>query len=378
MNSTTLPKLFIALLTFTSTVGCSSDSEPGGIAITIEVINETLPEDSTIYLTGNSPIAGRFWDPKGQPLVKSGENKYTTTLNLKEDFVFEYKFTLGTWDSEAITSAGRGYDNFRAKIEGDTVITHTIPAWKGMGKSQVTGQVDMHRDIKGIGLLQRNVLVWLPPGYEDSEERYPVLYMHDGQQTMDPSTSTWGKDWRIDESLDSLIRIGEIPPLIVVNIYNTADRSDEYGTGEKGDRYISFISKTLKPMIDENYRTKPGRQHTLTGGASMGGLISFRMIWEAPEVFSKAICMSSAFQYEDFDYIAMMDSLNQPEVPLSIYLDNGTDGIDETLAEGFHAMKAELDQRGISYISVFEQGAPHTEEAWGKRFPAAIKAVFRD
>lgn len=155
------------------------------------------------------------------------------------------------------------------------------------------------------GLKPRDIIVWLPPGYDENiNERYPVLYMHDGQNIVDPKTSSFGIDWQIDEVADSLIRENKIEPIIVVGIYNTADRSSEYKNIDSGFVYMDFVINKLKPLIDKTYRTKPDKENTANGGSSLAGLTSLMFVWEHPEVFSKAICMSSAFKIENIDYVS--------------------------------------------------------------------------
>src|SRR5690606_28646700 len=149
-----------------------------------------------------------------------------------------------------------------------------------------TGTVVYHRNLTADSLKPRDLIVWLPPGYEKTSKRYPVLYMHDGQNVFDPATSSCGGDWRIDEIADSLIRSKQMDPAIIVGIYNCSDRMEEYVPGAKGRAYMDFVANTVKPLIDQYYRTRPGAKHTLTGGSSAGGILAFMLAWEYPHVFS--------------------------------------------------------------------------------------------
>ena len=167
--------------------------------------------------------------------------------------------------------------------------------------SNVVGSLDVYRGVQGKGLLPRDVIVWTPPGYEtDAARRYPVLYMHDGQNVFDAGTSYIGVEWAVDESVARLAREGATEPMIVVALGNTPLRNDDYSPGERGEAYMDFLVHTVKPMIDVAYRTKPGRQHTLTGGSSMGGLISCMLGWAHPDVFGAVMCFSPAFKVEDY------------------------------------------------------------------------------
>ena len=251
---------------------------------------------------------------------------------------------------------------------------------------QITGDLKYHPAMQGDGIRERNVIVWLPPNYDtETDSTYAVLYMHDGQNIIDPATSFIGIDWQIDESVDSLIRADIIDPIIVVGIYNTDDRLYEYTPGEKGDAYMKFVTQSLKPFIDENYRTKSSRNNTYVGGSSAGGIISFMLVWEYPEVFSKAIIMSPAFRNPDnFDYkFNYISTVNQTtEVPDSVffYIDNGGQDLDAQLQPGIDEMLVALDSKGYllnrDFVFIKDEAANHSEKAWSARFPEALKTIL--
>jgi predicted alpha/beta superfamily hydrolase len=148
---------------------------------------------------------------------------------------------------------------------------------------------------------KRQLRLYLPPGYATSGKRYPVLYMHDGQNLFDVATAYAG-EWQVDETLDALAKEGKLE-LIVVGIDNGQDKRmtelnawdhARFGKAE-GRAYTDFIVKTVKPMIDRNYRTLPGREHTAIMGSSMGGLASHYALVQYPDVFSKAGVFSPAY-----------------------------------------------------------------------------------
>ena len=155
-------------------------------------------------------------------------------------------------------------------------------------------------DMPGLN-RKRQVRLYLPPGYAGSNKRYPVLYMHDGQNLFDTATAYAG-EWKVDETLDALAREGKLE-LIVVGIDNGGDKrmtelnawsSERFGAAE-GREYTDFIVKTLKPLVDKGYRTLAGREHTAIMGSSMGGLASHYALAQYPEVFSKAGVFSPAY-----------------------------------------------------------------------------------
>src|ERR1044071_4206112 len=141
-----------------------------------------------------------------------------------------------------------------------------VANWKDVLHKNVEGQVTwtgkydrrMHR-VEGEGIRPREVFVWWPPSYEKAAgKRYPVLYVHDGQNAFDPATSFLGADWQIDEVADRLIRERKLQEILVVGVWNTEDRREEYSDTAKGRAYMRFIVGKLKPFIDREYRTQPG------------------------------------------------------------------------------------------------------------------------
>jgi predicted alpha/beta superfamily hydrolase len=169
-------------------------------------------------------------------------------------------------------------------------------------------------------------------------------------------------------------------PAIVVGIYNTSDRSQEYTPGEKGTAYMHFVVNQVKPLIDQTYRTMPGREHTVGGGSSAGGIISFMLAWEYPQVFSKAICMSPAFKIEDIDYVKTVRAYEGKKKDLFFYIDNGGIELETRLQPGVDAMLTALREKGYregdDYYWVKAPGARHSEAAWAKRLPLALKRCF--
>lgn len=259
----------------------------------------------------------------------------------------------------------------------------------------VTGTVIRHEAFASREVEPRNVDVWLPPGYDgDGSERYAVIYMHDGQNLFDPSTSYGGVDWAIDEILAGLIASDGVRPAIVVGIWNAGKaRYAEYmpqkalpsATNERGrlasDRYLKFIVDELKPFIDANYRTLPGRDDTFIMGSSMGGLISAYAVSEHPEVFGGAACVSTHWPAENgvvIDYLAA----NLPEPGAHrLYFDFGT----ATLDAGYEPYQQRMDEilrrrgyvAGEDWITRKFDGAEHSEKAWRLRAGVPLRFLLR-
>ena len=234
-----------------------------------------------------------------------------------------------------------------------------------------------HKAFHGRGLRDRDLVVWLPPGYAtDTGRRYPVLYMLDGRNVFFAATSSFGVPWGVDKAVERLIASGAIGPLIVVAVDNTPDRTDEYMPGPLAETYMDFMVGTLKPFIDSAYRTRPGPADTLIGGSSSGGTLAFMLAWEHPDVFGRAMCMSPAFRIERWDYVRTVRAT--PVVPrgLRVYLDIGTVDLEARLTPGLDGMLAALRERGwregVDFAVVREEGARHSEAFWGRRVPHAL------
>jgi len=157
----------------------------------------------------------------------------------------------------------------------------------------------------------------------------------------------------------------------------------EYTPGDKGTAYMNFVVNVVKPLIDSTYRTKPDRMHTLVGGSSAGGIISFMLAWEHPEVFSKAICMSPAFKSLSpggWDYTHTVRE-SKGKKPIFLYLDNGAIGLDSQLQPGIDAMLTALKSKGYTegkdFVFLRDPNAKHSEADWAKRFPNALMTVLR-
>src|SRR6266702_4226468 len=140
--------------------------------------------------------------------------------------------------------------------------------------------------------------VFLPPGYhENTLKKYPVLYMHDGQNLFLKEEAFLGNTWRTDEVLGMLDKMNAIEEVIVVGIHPNK-RIREY-TSPGYEDYGRFLVEKLKPLIDAKYRTLTGPSNTAVMGSSLGGVVSFYLGWQWPEVFGKVACLSSTFTYRD-------------------------------------------------------------------------------
>jgi predicted alpha/beta superfamily hydrolase len=344
-----------------------------------------------LHITDSIFVAGNFnnWLPDKSEFSfsKAGKNAELQIKDLPAG-IYEFKCTRGSWQKTETSISGGDIENHLIKLTSDTTIDFSIASWK----DDFTIVAKKHTASKNVKILdtafeipqlgsKRRVWIYLPQDYTASHKRYPVLYMQDGQNVFDEYTSAFG-EWGVDECLDSLIKMGT-QACIVIGIDNGPERMQEYNPYEskefgkgKGDQYIEFLVKTLKPFIDKHYRTSPSSENTLIAGGSMGGLISYYAMLKYPNVFGKAGVLSPAFWTAE-KIKGLTDSVgNQLNGKLFFYmgeLEGGTylddmNEIVETIGKKSNAM---------IYTVVDPEGS-HNERAWRKWFAAFYKWVMAD
>lgn len=348
------------------------------------VAAKLLADTEQVSIAGNNDKLGN-WDASKIFLNKINDTTFSKTFEFLSGESIEYKITRGSWDKEAVQSDGSVPQNFTADIFSDTTIVFLVAGWKDQFEQktygQITGNVDYIKDFQ-FGLLEpRDIVIWLPPSYlVNPEKHFPVLYLQDGQNIIDPATSSFGYDWRFDEVADSLIKLGEIDELIIVGIYSTQFRWQEYSPGDTGAFYMKLVVQKIKPLIDSLYRTIPQRENTFVGGSSMGGLISFMLVWEYSEVFSKAICVSPAYKIRNINYVADVNSNEEGKKTIKIYIDNGEVGLESELQPGIDEMLIALQnkkyKKGDELFWYKYKNAQHSERDWSKRVWRMLKFLF--
>ena len=348
----------------------------------------STPGDAKVFIAGNSPALGN-WDPGKVQLTKENDRLWVFSSDVPIGSVLEFKITRGSWSSEALYVDGTIPQNTVVAVSSDTVISLVPATWNDISQTRmnrtraggITGTVRYHRRLKGEGLnFERDIVVWLPPSYgKDLRKRYPVLYMHDGQNVFNPATSFIGFDWRADEVADSLIRAHAIEEILIVGINNTPDRMAEYSDTPLGRKYARFVVERVKPLIDSRYRTKPSRENTAVMGSSMGGLISMMFELWYPVVFSKAACLSSSVGSGIGEKeLEERFSENQLSKNLRMYMDVGE--LERSLVPGNEALAAFLQKNGYESGKNFEfflaKGALHNEQAWAHRLWRPLTFLF--
>lgn len=278
----------------------------------------------------------------------------------------------------------------------------TLPEAVPIVAEGVSGRLLRHASVPSRHVAPRNVDVWLPPGYGvDETRRYPVLYMHDGQSLFMPAQTLHGVDWGVDEAMSAGIADGSLPEAIVVAIWNTPLRAQEYmpqaavtapmvATGVDwmppfpadslvSDDYLDFIVEELKPAVDARYRTRPDAQATFVMGSSMGGLISLYALARHPQVFGGAAALSTHWPAGDgvmVDWLAA----HLPARGHKLWFDHGDRGLDAAYAPYQQrmdvALRASPLREGEDWISQSFPGTDHSESDWRARVHLPLRFLL--
>ena len=238
---------------------------------------------------------------------------------------------------------------------------------------------------------QRNLIVYLPPGYETSKRKYKVLYMNDGQNVMDGFTSFIpNQEWQADETAERLINEGVIEPLIVVGVDNgQGSRGDEYlptaaklgesSVGGNAKNYLKMLTTEVMPFINRTYQTKTGPSNTAMIGSSFGGIVSLYAGLTHPGTFGSVGVLSPSIWWDNREMLRRIERL-ETKPNLKIWLDMGTkEGYEHLL--NARKVKHELIRKGwvigrdLEYLEA--AGARHNERAWSARMEPLLRFFYR-
>lgn len=339
-------------------------------------------------------LAGSFnnWNPADPnfKLKPFGNNRKAIVLKDLAPGKYQFKFTRGSWQKGETTSKGVEIENREVDLNQDVSQNISIEGWKDDFPDKpipntATAQVAIVDAAFAIPQLNRTrrISIYLPKGYATSTKKYPVLYMNDGQNLFNLQTAPFG-EWRIDESLDSLLPLFK-KECIVVGIdhgdkyrmteYNPYD-NEKHGRGE-GRQYINFIVETLKPYIDKQYRTNSGPATTYIAGSSMGGLISMYAIISHPDVFGGAGVFSPSFWIapQIFDD-AQKAVIKKPFTHQFYFYAGGQEG--GLMVSDMRKMESIIEGKGAYHLqSLVMPLGKHNEANWGKVFPSFYKFLLQ-
>jgi len=358
----------------------------GQVIFIIDSLPANTPEEDTIY------IAGDFngWQP-GSIAYALQKNKYGQWQialekgRLKDGI--QFKFTLGDWNYVEKDKNGLDIENRQYHAEMPDTVNFVIQQWaKGITKKNTASPnviVLAHSFSLEPSIHDRTIRFYLPPDYNEATVSYPVIYMHDGQNLFDEKTAFSG-EWKVDETLDKLFAEGYHVPIVVGIDHGEKNRIDEltpwpnpkYGGGN-GDFYLEFVTKVLKPFIDENYRTQPGPKSTCTWGSSLGGLFSFYAIFSEPNIFGKAGIFSPSYWYADSSLkVFLHNSSTVKDIKLyqSFGSEEGDDELEDFLEISDSIQKLDFDDE--SFRSVIVSGGKHEEKWWAEQFEPAYLWLF--
>ena len=258
-----------------------------------------------------------------------------------------------------------------------------------------TGDLRIHEFESRVFRNRRFLRVWLPPGYDEASNqgrRYPVFYLNDGQNLFEPSTAFAGVEWQADETADRLIREGSIAHLILVGIDNAGkNRIREYMPHRsfqpirlrvQGNRYPDFLTKEVMPFVARNYRVAAEPKNTGLGGSSLGALIALYTAMERPGLVGRLLLESPSLWAANRQL--MRDSRRVKDWPERIFLACGTaeagrpdknqSVVDDVREMGGILRRAGLDENRLRVV--IAEGEPHSESAWARRFPEALRFLF--
>ncbi|HOJ44482.1 MAG TPA: alpha/beta hydrolase-fold protein [Bacilli bacterium] len=398
--------LFALLTSCTTSLGQDSSLDTSVYDGPTVNFKANIPID--IAATSVVVIAGNFnsWNPFSGDNVLTEIDAYNYEITIEFDVTLvgtslEYKYVLlfedqteGPWTNVEGSSTGGEIGNRTYTLrEGIQTVNDTIASFKNNTGQTTLSRGTLRKVVLDMPLYedgrQRTIRIWLPDGYSDADTatRYPVMYMHDGQNLFDAYTGFAG-EWGVDETIGALMDVG-YGGSIVVGIDNSSDRLNElspswprssagsvYIKNPSGEKYASFIVDVVKPYIDANFNTNPSRETTGIGGSSMGGVISFYMALQYPDVFGYGMLFSTAMYIYEANmsetFIASKSVASSLNPRLYIY----AGGQEPTITRYVDDIKNALIDQGypIAHINtLIDPNLGHNEAAWAHYFPIAYR-----
>ncbi|MEM1218069.1 MAG: alpha/beta hydrolase-fold protein [Bacteroidota bacterium] len=359
------------------------------VRIIVEQVPATTPIDAELY------VAGSFnnW--------KAGDSNFRLQKNQFGQFyieffptqplgVFEYKITRGSWASVEGNNQG-GFRSNRVLNYNTGGVTQEIEieTWEDLNGGEAASTAAPNVEVLATSFFipqlnrYRRIWIYLPPDYKTSNRRYPVVYLHDGQNMFDRLTSFSG-EWQLDESMNGMFQFGD-PGAILVGIDNGGVHrlneyspwvNQKYGGGE-GDELAAFIVNDLKPFIDREFRTLADPNHTAIVGSSMGGLLALYMAVEYQQVFGRAGIFSPALWFSDEAFQHVYRKGKQKDVRFYLLggVNEGSDMVGKL--QYLHKVLTDVGFNGNSIFLNIHQDGQHSEWYWAREFPGAYQWLFQ-
>ncbi|ULC59183.1 alpha/beta hydrolase [Flaviramulus sp. BrNp1-15] len=364
------------------------------VTFIINKLSKNTPENASIYISGDF----ENWSG-GQEKYKLSKTNKTYFITLpQQNGSINFKFTQGAWNNVETDKQGDDIKNrsYTFSKENDTVFVEVLNWNKNntIKKSTTTNNVFILSNNFDIPQLKRTRRIWmyLPPNYNQTNQSFPVIYMHDGQNIFDSSASFSG-EWEVDETLNKIYEKLNFS-FIVVGIDNGQNKrldeyspwkNNKYGGGE-GDAYLEFVVNTLKPYIDANYKTLGNKSNTAIIGSSMGGLISYYAGLKYPDVFGKIGVFSPAFWFSPEINTFSKEHGNIKNSKI-YFLAGGKEGnntgfqeINETV-KGMCNIIDVIKKEGFPTKNIESKVVPngkHNEELWRTNFEEAVLWLFKN
>ena len=355
-------------------------------------IQLTTPDNDArpVFLTGNF----NNWHVSDSQfkMQRVGKGKYE--FYFPDDFSFlmplEYKYVRGSWSDVELDEFGNTTDN-RTTSKKTGIIRDRVQHWQTNGQNfkapflPIIETVSEQFEMPQLG-KKRRIGVLLPfDYYTNPNKNYPVLYLHDGQNLFDDGApfGTWGVDKRL--AVMSEKGVGEM--IVVAIDHGGSERINEFSPptvaktkfgASEGRQYVRFMIDTLKPYIDNNYRTLPSREHTGIGGSSMGGLISIYAGLMRPDLFGKLMIFSPSLWVSPKIYFESIKFASPYDMKIYLYA-GGREG--SNMVPSAQRLKTILEKQGINGKTVqlqlsIDPSGQHNEARWGVEFPKAAKWLF--
>lgn len=342
--------------------------------------------DLPIYVSGNF----NDWNANDANfrLQKIAKGKYFLQLANRADLpnILEYKYTRGNWQRVELDEYGNEVENRYASSD-QSLINDYVPRWKIDGltynPAYLPKVITISEEFEIPQLIKtRRISALVPHDYHESDRRYPVLYLQDGQNLFD-DYAPFG-NWAVDKKLAVLAERGMDDVIIIAIDHAEEDRIEEFTPSMKtklgrgsGKQYVRFLSDTLKPHVDKHFRTKPERQFTGIGGSSMGGLISIYAGFMYPEVYSKLLVFSPSLWVVPGIHFEIMSF--DESYGMNIYLYAGGEE-SKFMVPNIERFVNTVEEQGLGNsikfnLSIDPQGK-HNEARWGEEFPKAVEWLF--